>query len=306
MQSVVLVERRVEEAVGVVVHVRRVRHSVNRHHRVVVGTAVLTAPREHLGAVDGRGVRPDAQTVHVRSHVREREVDVEALSADRVAARIGRLAHIHHLCTVGGRGGVALRDRVARAVGHSGRQKRHEGVEVHIVRGGGEVKLHSQHALRRLHLLAGTDKATETRLRVLTRRRRRIRNGALGHVVTVHFGAVQVRHDTVSVVETRLVGSHSRNTGEGLAEVLRARELRGDGAQRDRGPAAVTEGVLRPARSSTSGHLPLRILHHGIVQGQGVRFRGQRRHHVFEEDIVVNAANLQPRARTPRIAVTIA
>ena len=305
VELVLLVEIGVEVAVGEAVHVGGVRHADDVHHRVVGGAAVLAAPREGLGQVGGRRGGPHAQAVHVHVRVGHRELDVNRGVAQRLAG-VGVLVHGVDVrqAHCGGQSQL-VHHGVAKGVLHRRRQQRHEGVEVHGV--GAlvhEVQLHRQHALRGRHLRTGADKRVVRVLVVTTRCQGRSGHFTRRHVIAVHFSTVQVRHHTIAVVETRLVGSHARNTGEGLAEVLRARHSRSR-AQRDGRPAVVVESVLRPGSRGARGHLPLIILLDGVVKGQSVLLAGLVDHVVLEEEVVVLAANLDVGTRSPGIAVRV-
>ena len=169
------------------------------------------------------------------------------------------------------------------------------------------MKRHGEDALRARHLGAGTNEAAEAEGVVAAESQRFARDSARGHVVAERFHAVDVRHDTVTVVQASFVGSHSAQAGELLAEELRAacrgRRLRTEG---DGGPGVVVVAVGGPGVGDCARHLPLGILRDSVVKGQGVHLAGLGDHHVLEEQIAVETADGQPSTGSPGVVGTIA
>ena len=293
MESVVAVEASAEETERVLVGLRGVGGVHDVHDVVVLRLAVLAAPGEALRRLRDLGIRPDAQTVHERLGAAEGEEHVDGRCLADVLGGEGLLVEVEDSLFVGhvGGDGEALRDNEAVGVGRGGRQQRHERVELESGRGLQEVQLDRHDGVGGCHFETGTDETVIGVRGVAAARGRFLRDGAVGEVVAEHLHAVDVHHDTVLVLNARLVSSHARHAQEALAEVLGLRYAHGRGQH---APRRVVEGVLRPVAVEDSGHLPLRILLDRVVQRQSVGFGLLLGHHVLEEDVAVNTLDFEP------------
>ena len=276
------------------------------HVRVAGGGGSGALPLEGGRRDADVGVRPDAQTVDVGARAAQLVVHVGGKSGAVVVA----LAEVEDLVGVaagGGRDGhgVGINEamRVLRGL-HRGRDRGHEGVELHgVLLGGGEVQLHGQHRVAFLDLRGGADHAVVLVGVVGARRGGGGRHGAGSHVIAVNLHTVHVGNDTIAVVKASLVSSHAGNAGKLLAEVLRARDGR-SGAQRDLLPVAIREVHGEPVRGDGGGgreRLPLLGLHDGVVKRQGDVFRRHLRHVVLKDDVSVDTRYAHPRAINPGI-----
>ena len=272
----------------------------------VLRARALAAPREGVGRVVGGGGGPDAQTAQVGHGVVEGEVHGEGVggAGGRHAAR--HLVPVEHAIDGGDGGGDgdAVGDGVARGAGDGGRERRHEGVEVHGRRLVLEVELDRQHALGALDLAARSDDGAVGGGGVAASGGRGGRDD-VAHVVGEDLNAVEVGDDTALVVEAGFVRSHGGDSGEGLAEVLGAGNGSHLGSERDGVPGAVVVGVLRPGARRRRSHFPTRILQDGIVKRQGKLFSRETQHHVLEEYVTVDAANLEIGTSKPGITIAV-
>ena len=123
-------------------------------------------------------------------------------------------------------------------------------------------------------------------------------------MVAEDLDAVDVSHNTVTIVHLEFVGSHVRQRCERLTEVLGTRNL---GRKRTEGsilPSTVVKtkrGPLRRNRGRIRGQFPLLLLHNGVVKGKGVDLLVGLRHKVAEDDVPVDTSDLHPRTRLPGI-----
>ena len=308
LESVLLVESRVEVAVEEGVGVVGVLNASGSDDGIVGGARVLPAPRQGACGIQRGIVGPNAQANHIGSGIVEHVIDVDGLGGRGHHGGSRRLVEVEgHGDVLDGGGHLhTIRHDGAGSAGDGGRERRQEGVEVHV--GGGllrEVNLHGQHRLRVLDLRAGTHHSTVGGVGVTTSGGSGGSDGSVGHVIREDLHTVDVGDNTAVVEEARVVGSHVGNTGEGLAVVLGARGRSSHRAQRDGGPGAVVIGVLSPGAGSRGGHLPLRVLHDGVVQRKGIILVIRIDHHVLEEGVSINALYLDPRTREPRIAVAV-
>ena len=272
----------------------------------VLRARALAAPREGVGRVVGGGGGPDAQTAQVGHGVVEGEVHGEGVGGAGGRHAAGHLVPVEHAIDGGDGGGDgdAVGDGVARGAGDGGRERRHEGVEVHGRRLVLEVELDRQHALSALDLAARSDDGAVGGGGVAAGGGRGGRDG-VAHVVGEDLNTVEVGDDTALVVEAGFVRSHGGDSGEGLAEVLSASNGRHLGSERDGVPGAVVVGVLRPGARRRRSHFPTRVLQDGIVKRQGIILMIRVHHHVLEEYVVVDTAQFKPSTRIPGIAITV-
>ena len=304
LESVLLVESRVEVAVEEGVGVGGVLNASGSDDGVVGGARVLAAPRQGACGIRRGIVGPKAQADHIGSGIVEHVIDVDGLGGRGHHGGSRRLVEVEgHGDVLDGGGHLhTIRHDGAGSAGDGGRERRQEGVEVHV--GGGllrEVNLHGQHRLRVLDLRAGTHHGAIGSGGVAASGGSGGSDGSVGHVIREDLHTVDVGDDTAVVEEARVVGSHVGNTGEGLAVVLGARSRSSHRTQRDGGPGAVVVGVLSPGAGSRGGHLPLRVLHDGVVQRKVVGFLPRSNHHVLEDDVVVDTTDFNPSTVGPRI-----
>ena len=283
--------------------------SRGKHGGVGARGAHRTGQRELTGSLGDVGVGPHSQHVDMSARTsqlvghgggknRRRSIVVAGLAeiedARRSSTTRGSERHVV---------GVDVTVRVI-SVGSAGGQSSHERVELDgVLTHRREVELDSKHVVGGRDFASGTDHTVELVLRETTVGRSRGRDSAVSHVVTEHFHAVHVHHDTVAVVHVVLVGSHVRKTSERLAEVLRARSGRRR-AQRHGVPTALAEIHRVPVgsdRRRRSEHLPLHILHDGIVERNGEQFLYSLDHEVLEHHVTVDTSNTHPSAIGPGI-----
>lgn len=104
---------------------------------------------------------------------------------------------------------------------------------------------------------------------VASRSRRTLARFSTRHVITIYFRSVDVGNDTVAILELHLDGSHSRNTSELLAEVLRSRRRSRSHTQSNFRPSTVSEVVVSPVSSVVVRELPDSVLVDRRVQREG-------------------------------------
>lgn len=251
-----------------------------------------------------RGVGEDADRVDVRARTLEGEGS--RLGKRRGGRVVGTpLREVEDATERRGSGG---RIDEALAIRNGGSDHGHVGVEVHLGLSLGEVQLHGEDVRGGGELAAGAQHTVEGEAGGGSGGRRRGRDGTLGHVITVHFLAIHIGNDTITVLQLQLVGSHVRQTGELLAEVLRAAGGSGSRAESDLLPASIGEVQRVPGgidRSGSGEHLPGIGLGDGVVEGEGILLLSGLGQEVLEHGISVKTVSSKPGSRRPGVAVAV-
>ena len=318
-EAIGLVGLRVEVAVEGLVDARLVCRSRNADHvAVAAGGRHGSLPSEGTRGTRVGGVGPHSQTVDVGA--RSRQLVVHSSRQDSgsstVAVALGEVEDVSGRSTASSSDGsfVGVDETLRILGGLDGRSDGGDkGVELHSVLTARirEVQFHSKHVVRALSLTSRADHSVVLVSIVSTSRTSASSHSTLTHVVAEDLNTIHVSNDTIAVIEASLVSSHARDASELLAEILRARSRSRDAAQRDLLPIAIREVDGEPVGSdggSGGEHLPLLVLHDGVVERKREQLVSLLRHVVLEEDVAVDTSNARPSTRRPRItrrAVTV-